>query len=89
MSEPKITLEQLRSLIGSRVYYQGVDCQIIEVLEGGPTLVLQDCAHDNVIQADQHGEAHRRVAPIFSISVWDKHSGEINPAFLELGLVDF
>ncbi len=79
MPDTHLTLEQLRDLIGQRIHYQGLDCQIIEVLEDGPSVVLQECTADTVIQDDQYGEGHRRVAPTFTIPLHDAHSGEINP----------
>ena len=78
MVMPNITLEQLRKLIGAHLQHQGVDCSIIEVLEDGPTLVLQECSTHSVIQANQHGEGHRRVAPTFTLPVWDGLTGQMN-----------
>lgn len=52
---------RLQTLIGRRARYQGELYEIFEVLENDPpALVLQNVAHTR-IQADQHGEAHRRV----------------------------
>lgn len=82
-----VTLEQLHTFIGRRVRHHDIECQIIEILEDGPALVLQDCEQHAVIQADQHGEAHRRVAPIFVIPLHDDAAGELNPAFVGLNLL--
>lgn len=79
-----ITFEELRSLIGQRLRHHGVDCQIIEVLEDGPSLALQEFTSHTVIQSDQYGEAHRRVAPTFTIQVRDRTTGELNPAIIDL-----
>lgn len=54
-------IDNLRDLIGRYAELHDTRCEIIEVLEDGPALVLQDCEHHTSIQADQHGEAHRRV----------------------------
>jgi len=86
MPDTHLSLEQLRGLIGRRVHYQRLDCQIIEVLEDGPSVVLQERTAHTVIQDDQYGEGHRRVAPTFSIPLWDIHSGEMNPVLAELHL---
>jgi hypothetical protein len=51
---------RLRRLIGTRARYQGGIYEIVEVIEDEPALVLQDESH-STIQADQYGEAHRRV----------------------------
>ena len=77
-------MERLRSLIGQHVSHLGIACQIIEVLEDGPSLVLQESTPHSIIQADQHGEAHRRVVPSHTVPVRDAVSGQINPAFAKL-----
>jgi hypothetical protein len=83
-----ISVEDLRDLIGLRVRYEGVECQIIEILEDGPSLVLQnEVAH--AIQPDQYGEAHRRVPSTFTIAIFNKDKTELNPAFLSLDLINF
>ncbi|MDA1107046.1 MAG: hypothetical protein O2845_01415 [Proteobacteria bacterium] len=82
-----VSLEQLRAFIGRRVRHHDIECQIIEILEDGPALVLQDCEQHTVIQADQHGEAHRRVAPTFIVPVAGDEAGELNPAFVNLNLL--
>lgn len=86
MPQSAVSLDQLRTFIGHRVRHEGVECQIIEILEDGPALVLQDCEQHTVIQADQHGEAHRRVAPTFIVPLTGDESGELNPAFVSLRL---
>ena len=40
MSGIKIHLDQLRNMIGIKLHYQGIPCQVVEVLEDGPSLVL-------------------------------------------------
>jgi hypothetical protein len=84
MPENIITVEQLRGLIGQHLNYHGVVCQIIEVLDDGQSLALQESTAHTIIQSDQYGEAHRRVAPTFTILVWDSTSGKLNPALTEL-----
>lgn len=84
MPNPDFNLEQLRGLIGRRINYQGTECRIIEVLEDGPSVVLEEYTDHTVIQDDQYGEGHRRVAPTFSIPLWDAQSGGLNPALAEL-----
>ena len=84
MPNSHFNLEQMRGLIGRRINYQGIECQIIEVLEDGPSVVLEECTAHTVIQDDQYGEGHRRVAPAFSIPLWDAQSGGLNPALAGL-----
>ncbi|MFZ5593176.1 MAG: hypothetical protein ACOY4D_02725 [Pseudomonadota bacterium] len=92
MTHPELTLSftlpQLRGLIGRRVRYRGADCQIIEVLEDEPAVILQDCEQHTMIQPDQLGEAHRRVPSTFTVPILSGDRSEINPAFLELNLLD-
>jgi hypothetical protein len=83
-----IRMEHLRDLIGLKVKHQGSHWEIIEVLEDGPALVLRDCEMHTVIQADQHGEAHRRVPSTTTIPLFDRDGGDLNPALLDLDLID-
>lgn len=82
-----IPLEHLRELIGLKVRHQGSQWEIIEVLEDGPALVLRDCEMHTVIQADQHGEAHRRVPNTTTIPLFDQDGVDLNPALLNLDLL--
>ncbi len=81
-----IDVEKLRELIGTKVHYNGRACQIIEVLEDGPALVLQHSETATQIQADQHGEAHRKVPTITTIPVFEKDNGGYSQAFNDLNL---
>ena len=77
-------IKDLRDLIGLPVEYQGIRCEVIEVLEDKPSLVLQDCDNHNTIQADQHGEAHRRVPVTRTVQVPVYDSGHYDLA--EVGI---
>jgi hypothetical protein len=88
LDKQSIRVEHLRDLIGLKVRHQGSQWEIIEVLEDGPTLVLRDCEMHTVIQADQHGEAHRRVPNTTTIPLFDRDGSELNPALLDLDLMD-
>jgi len=59
MTEDIITVAELRKLIGTELTYNNETHQIIEVLENGPTLVLQQ-HHNSSIQINQFGNANRR-----------------------------
>jgi len=80
-------LDTLRSLIGRRVRHHGLECRVIEVLEDGPALVLQDLSPRDVIQPDQHGEAHRRVAELYTVLAWDAAANAVHADFAALELV--
>lgn len=86
MSEITITLEQLRGMIGLHVVHNGIPCQIIEVLEDGPSIVLQSQHQDRPVQTNQHGEANRRVHETFTIPVLSRDKSEIHPQYLALEL---
>jgi hypothetical protein len=86
MSEGAFTAAQLRGLIGQRVRHRGLVCVVIEVLEDGPALVLEDCRNRPAIQDDQYGEPHRLAPRSFVLPVWKGR--ELNPDFLNLELAD-
>ena len=88
MSELIITLDQLRGMIGLRLLHQGILCQVIEVLEDGPSLVLQSIAEKPGIQPNQHGEATRRAPVTYTVPVLDSTKEELHSQFLELDLMD-
>ena len=81
-----IDLNKLRNLIGKKVDHHGVTCEIIEILEDGPMLILRDCELHPIIQADQHGEAHRRVPTTRTIPIYCHDKQDFTHHFLELGL---
>jgi len=79
-----VTTDQIRSMIGLQVKHHHVDCRIVEILEDGPAIILEDMEHHNSIQADQHGEAHRRVPQTYTIPVLTPDKHEFSSAFLAL-----
>lgn len=85
-----ITLDKLQGLIGNRLEYHGHTYQVIEVLADGPSLVLEyiDKIDHAVIQADLHGEAHRRVPETVTIPILNANSEEFSLEFLNLNLLD-
>ncbi|HEB67183.1 MAG TPA: hypothetical protein ENI93_04480 [Gammaproteobacteria bacterium] len=83
-----ITLEQLRGLIGLRMIHQGSLCRVIEVLEDGPSLVLQSIGESPTIQPNQHGEATRRSPVTYTIPVLNEEHTELSTDFLALDLVE-
>lgn len=79
--------QRLRGLIGTRLRHQGQSCRIIEVVEPGPMLIVQ-CENTNgVIQANQYGDATRRVPKTISIPVLSEDGSEYHPEFRLLGLL--
>lgn len=85
MTVINITLSQLRGMIGQTVIVEGKHYLVIEVLEHNTELVLQVHQETN-IQADQHGDAHRRVPVTVTVPVLTANKMHLHPAFLELDL---
>ena len=88
MSELIITLDQLRGMIGLHLLRQGIPCRVIEVLEDGPSLVLQSIHEEPSIQANQHGEATRRTPVSYTVPVLNDTHTELHAQFLELDLLE-
>ncbi len=80
--------QSLRQLIGRQARYHGVKYEIIEVLEDEPMLVLEDCEDHKTIQADQHGEAHRRVPQTLTLHVPFLPDGEADLEAIGLELIE-
>lgn len=83
----RLTIDQLRSMLGKTVNYHGVPHQVFEVLEDGPSLVLMDARHGH-LQADQYQESYRRVPDTVTIPVLDVDPHYLNPDFTSLELLD-
>lgn len=86
LKEPRVSY--LRSLIGRQARYQGARYEIIEVLGDVPSLVLRDCSDHTTIQADQHGEAHRRVPPVITLPIPAADDGGADLEAVGLELLD-
>lgn len=85
MSEIVISLKQLRGMIGIKLCHNNKECLVVEVLEDGPSLVLQ-YFEDN-IQNNQYGNAHRRVPETFCIPILSRDKKELSEVFLSLDLI--
>lgn len=80
-------IKTLRSHIGHYARHKHIIYEVIEVLEETPALVLQDCEHTS-IQADQHGEAHRRVPRIRTITIPADDQGHYDISEVDIELLD-
>ncbi|MFQ5469398.1 MAG: hypothetical protein ACE5EH_03730 [Gammaproteobacteria bacterium] len=78
----------LKKLLGTHVKYHGLKYEVIEVLDDGPMLVLQDAEMHTSIQPDQHGEAHRRVPQVITVPIHSSESEVIAPEDIGLELLD-
>jgi hypothetical protein len=76
-------IDDLRSLIGRRVEWHGVVCEIVEVLDDGPALVLRSADPDRPVHGDRHGEAVRRAPDNFEVPVAGT-DGNAHPDFIAL-----
>ncbi len=79
-------IAHLRSLLGVEVIHQGIRCQLLEILDDGPTLVLQDRATHTTIQDNQYGGPWRRVPTIYTIPLTVQDGTELHPSFIALNL---
>lgn len=84
MSQIDISLQQLRQMIGVRVSYLEQAWQIIEVLEDGPSLVLESLDPQRVVQQDRFGEGRRRVPHRMTVPVLSIDQAALHPDFLAL-----
>jgi len=80
-------INTLRQHIGCYARHQGTVYEIIEVLEDAPALVLQDCEEHTTIQADQHGEAHRRVPQTRTINIPVNDDGKYDISEVDIELL--
>jgi len=78
----------LQRMIGAQARYHDDAYQVIEVLEDGPAIVLQQLGDNTTIQADQHGDAHRRVPRTLTLHLALTPTGELDLSGLGLDLLD-
>lgn len=78
-------LPLLHKLIGTRLRYRDQDCQIIEVLDEGPALVLL-CEHVSKVQPNQFGDATRRAPKTVTVPVLNEDRHDYHPEFRALGI---
>ena len=82
--------DKLKTLLGRSLSYQGVPCQVIELLteEEPPALVLRDARDRKVIQPNQYGDAVGWAPQTFTVAVLDVHRDRFNPDLPELAGFD-
>ncbi|MEZ5584554.1 MAG: hypothetical protein R3F37_18935 [Candidatus Competibacteraceae bacterium] len=81
---PSIDLQNLRRLLGQTLTYQGNLHHVIDILDEGPAVVLQEYAARKTIQANQHGEAHRWAPQTVTVTVLNVRRDALNPLLPEL-----
>lgn len=79
-------IDYLQKYIGEEIVYNGSHCQLIEVLNEGPSpsLVLMCVDKQTTIQTDQHGGAHRRVHETYTISCISELHNDLHPIIKQL-----
>lgn len=85
-NDTDLSLTDLREMIGTRVRFENRSWEIVEILEDGPALILQDCNQQTVIQPDQYGEAHRRVPSTRTIPIFTPEGNTLSTVFLSMDL---
>lgn len=86
LPEAIISVAELRKFIGIELSYNHETHQIIEVLENGPALVLQQ-QNNSSIQNNQFGNANRRTPDTICIEVLSNDKNEFSSLFLSLNLI--
>jgi len=80
MSDTLPTTEEMRRWIGREVAYEGRVCRIVELLEDQGALVVECTGDERTIQANQYGDATRRVPRTLTIPLTDE-DGRPTPQF--------
>lgn len=80
--------DKLKKLLGQFLSYQGVPCQVIEILADEPAVVLRDTSARKVIQPNQYGDAGDWATETFTVAVFDTQRGGLNPDLPELASLD-
>ncbi|RTZ61750.1 MAG: hypothetical protein DSZ33_00475 [Gammaproteobacteria bacterium] len=89
MSETiEISMNQLRGMIGVRMIHRGRRYVVVEVLEDGPSIVLQEIRDNRNIQDNLHGMATRRVVSTVTVPVLTPDHRQIHADYLALELID-
>jgi hypothetical protein len=84
MALPGITLDHLKSLVGSELRYQGLRCILVEVLDEPAVVVLRPIGAAPVIQADNFGKPMRHAPQLFELPVFGPDGVTLSA---ELGLI--
>jgi hypothetical protein len=82
--------DKLKTLLGRSLSYQGVSCQVIELLTGEepPALVLRAGGNSKVIQPNQYGDAVGWAPQTFTVALLDARRDRLNPDLPELAGLD-
>jgi len=77
------TLNILHDLIGTEFIQQNETCVLIEVIDEMQSLVFQ-CNSTKTIQCNQHGNAHRKSIPTYTIHCLNEFKTDLHPILKKL-----
>ena len=72
-------LKELYQYIGKTIVHDGTSCQLIEILEDGPSLVFQCPGQKSTIQTSQHGDALRRTPDTYTVPLISSIQQDLHP----------
>ena len=72
-------LKELYQYIGCSITHDGRYCQLIEILEDGPSLVFKCPDEQLTIQTNQHGDASRKVAGTYTVPLLSSIHHDLHP----------
>jgi len=84
MTPDQTLISVLRNQTGLTVTHQRADWTVIDVVTDEPAIVLER-QHNHSIQANQHGDGHRRTPTTASVPILDQQ-GSYHPQLIALGL---
>jgi len=73
----------LHNLIGCEISHNNKSCTLIEIMDDGPYLVFQ-CQTEKKIQCNQHGNAHRKSSPTYTIHCLNDLKNDLHPLLKDL-----
>ena len=73
----------LRELIGREAVVDGVHCQVIEILESGPRVVVCETVGSH-IQSNQFGDPQRRVPRTHTVPLKSQIEKDLHPVIRTL-----
>lgn len=85
----RLNPDKLKTLLGRSLNYQGVPCQVIEILgQEQPALVLRDLRDHKVIQPNQYGDAGGWGPQLFTVALLNARQDRFNPDLPEIATLD-
>ncbi|EDY86756.1 hypothetical protein GP5015_1555 [gamma proteobacterium HTCC5015] len=79
MPDHSVLLQLAHDLVGVRGVYRGREFTLIEVMDDGPSVVLEPTETDNVVQNTAQGEAKRYAQSSYTLPFLSPVNGDIHP----------